>query len=608
MATTSAPDATTLSPVRPASGEARSESSAAQIWQILAERSSDVILELREGLITYISPNTNRVTGLFPADFVGQPFLELAHPDDRPTFAPFMTPGFTGTIELSFRVAGADGEWQWREARGVRLIDDDGAHRAVFVLRDVNDRLATERTLQQVQKRTSALLTAIPDLMFRLTRDGVCLDFKAEHAEDLYVPPEAIIGNNVRDLLPLELAERLIVHIECALDDGGIQTIEYALQKHNGLRDYETRITSIDNDEVVVIARDVTEQRKAERERAESERKYREIIEQARDVVYVHDLAGNLSEVNRAGLDLFGYSADEVRHLNFAEVIDPAYLHLAIANMQRAMRGEEMQKDLEFLAHAKDGSPRWLEISPSPVRRDGEIVAFQGIARDVTERRLAEGRARVLEERALLRRERTRIAEELHDSVAQYFFGIGIAAKDLAERDSLSATALRRKAGKIRRLATEGSREVRNAVSALAAVGHGVSLDISIERLADEALGSFGITVGYQRDGSDARLRPGTQRQLFRFARETIFNACKHAQASTVSVQLSSREEGVTLTVRDDGAGESSAVERAMASAVGFGLPNLREQIERAGGHVEIRDNEDRGISVICHLPMEGAA
>lgn len=703
--------------------------SAERILRLLTEHSGDVICEAREGLITYISPNTQLLTGIADTEFVGRPFRDIVHPDDLARHAHYMVPGWTGPIEACFRVAGASGEWEWREARGVRVLDDDGAHRSVFVLRDANERMESEDALRRSEGRSRALLTAIPDLMFRMTRDGTYLDFKAERAEDLYVPPETIIGANIKALLPADLADRALIQIERALDEGGVQTLEYSLPKQTGLRSYEARITASGDDEVVVISQDVTERKQAERARDESERKFRQIIEEARDVVYMHDLAGNLTEVNRAGLELFGYTAEETRSLNFAKILDPGYLHIAIDNMQRALRGEEMLKDLEFLAYAKDGSPRWLEISPSPIHRDGEVVGFQGIARDITQRRLADERARFqaqlldmvsqavsvisfdgdvtfwnryaeelygwspdeilnhkalgfgvpenrdaaieamrrvasgenwtgeflvrnragrifpalvlaapiydsagaiaggvcvstdiselkrverdtreAEERAAIRRERTRIARELHDTVAQYFFGIGIVTKDLADHPSTSEKAVLRKLANIRRMATDGGREVRNAVSALSASGLGESLDASIERLTHEMSRSYGIAVNYERDSSEIRFSPEMQHQLYRAAKETLFNACKHAQAGTISVQLRASQESVTLTVSDDGVGLVSSVERAMLTSSGFGLPNLRDQLERSGGHLDVLDNDGRGLSILCTLPMEGAA
>jgi PAS domain S-box-containing protein len=726
MATMSRVDAaskiTNGEPARPDVSVGPSDPSAERIWRTLVESSTDVICEVHEGVVTYISPNTERVSGLCPGEFVGRAFIELIHPEDIPDLARFQAPGWTGAIEACFRVANASGEWQWREARGVRVLDGDGAHRSVLVLRNVNDRLKTEQSLYHMQRQATALLTAIPDLMFRIGRDGTCLDFKAERAEDLYVPPERIIGNNIRDLLPADLVERIFVTIERAFYEGAVQTLDYSLPKHNGLRDYEARIALGGDNDVVVIARDVTERKLAERAREESERRYREIVEQARDVVYVHDLEGNLIEVNRAGLELFGFTAEEVRGMNLANVIDPAYLHLAVDNMRRAMSGETMLKNLEFLAHAKDGSPRWLEISPSPVVRDGEIIGFQGIARDITERRASDERlrfqaqlldvvsqavtminrdgeitfwnrcaedlfgwsadevmnrnalgfnmpenrdaaaeamrrvgagenwtgefvvrsrtgrsfpalviaapirdadgaitggvcvstdiselkrteqyARNAEERTLILRERHRIAQELHDSVAQYFFSIGLAANAVLATEDSTTEELRRRVTHIRALSGEGGQEIRRAIHAL---GDDTLPDVdAVIQALFEQLRADGTEGFYTRLGPKEPLSEPLHRELLSIARECLFNARKHANARRVFVTLSTDGRGATLTIADDGTGDAARIEQVVQRGGGYGLRSMRTRLRSLGGDVTWENNDGSGIRVIAVLP-----
>lgn len=119
-----------------------------------------------------------------------------------------------------------------------------------------------------VDKQTnldSIILKTIPDLMFRLSKDGVHLDFHAYSSEQLFVNPDEIIGHNVRDILPAELAEEYIFNIHKAIQDNTIQSFVYALNfTPQDKRYYETRLNPINKDDVLVIVREITDKKKSE--------------------------------------------------------------------------------------------------------------------------------------------------------------------------------------------------------------------------------------------------------------------------------------------------------------------------------------------------------
>ena len=79
---------------------------------------------------------------------------------------------------------------------------------------DITARKLTEATLRQTEEKDRAILNAIPDLMFLQTRDGVYLDCHANDPRDLLVPPDRLLGKNMRDVLPADLAEDLFALLQ----------------------------------------------------------------------------------------------------------------------------------------------------------------------------------------------------------------------------------------------------------------------------------------------------------------------------------------------------------------------------------------------------------
>jgi PAS domain S-box-containing protein len=150
------------------------------------------------------------------------------------------------------------------------------------------------------------------------------------------------------------------------------------------LTDYKGKVVGI-----IAVATDVTENRKAEWALRDNEERYRELFENANDIIYTHDLSGNLTSLNRSGERITGYSWAEAARMNIADVIAPEHLEIArqaIANKATGKAATVYELDII----AKDGRRVHLEVSTRVIKRGGKAVAVQGIARDLTERKLSE--------------------------------------------------------------------------------------------------------------------------------------------------------------------------------------------------------------------------
>jgi PAS domain S-box-containing protein len=147
-----------------------------------------------------------------------------------------------------------------------------------------------------------------------------------------------------------------------------------------------------------------------ERERAEaavieSEERYRELVENANDIVFTLDLAGNVTSINKAVESLTGYSQTELLGMNMAEFLTPGSVESAHVMTERKLAGEE-RTNYEVDVVARDGRTFTLEISSRLALSDGKPIGIHGVARDITNRRLAEEALRKADQRALSEYER----------------------------------------------------------------------------------------------------------------------------------------------------------------------------------------------------------
>lgn len=163
------------------------------------------------------------------------------------------------TQTINYKITSSNGSLHEHEARLIASHEDA----VIALVRDVTDEKQLQEALRQSEERANALLDAIPDMVFHLSREGEYLDFQAKR-EDLYTPDAQLIGTIITDYFDPDISGQILDAIGKTLDQHKLQTIEYQLTvPTRGLRNYEARFVSGGEDEVITIVRDVTDERYA---------------------------------------------------------------------------------------------------------------------------------------------------------------------------------------------------------------------------------------------------------------------------------------------------------------------------------------------------------
>jgi PAS domain S-box-containing protein len=148
------------------------------------------------------------------------------------------------------------------------------------------------------------------------------------------------------------------------------------------------------------VRKTLSDSERAEQALRESEERYRELVENANDVIYTLDLEGSLTSVNNAGVLVSGYTREELLQMNLSQFLRPDSLAAGLQMLDRQPAGE-VRTNYEIEARAKDGGLVTLEISNRLISRDGQPIGVQGVARDISKRRRAEEAVREADHRAL---------------------------------------------------------------------------------------------------------------------------------------------------------------------------------------------------------------
>jgi PAS domain S-box-containing protein len=169
--------------------------------------------------------------------------------------------------EQIYQIAGPDGSVRWIRDRLFPIRDGAGnVQRILGIAEDVTETKLTQETLTRTVARTKALIALIPDLLFRVRKDGTILEIHVGKDNPFLLPEANLIGKSLKHLLSTHLAAEAMQHIGAALRTRQMQTFTCEYLLPDALRDFEARGVACADDEVLVLIRDVTERKRLERE------------------------------------------------------------------------------------------------------------------------------------------------------------------------------------------------------------------------------------------------------------------------------------------------------------------------------------------------------
>jgi len=259
----------------------------------------------------------------------------------------------------------------------------------VLSLIDVTEKTRAEEALRASEAKDRALLMAIPDLMFRISRDGIFLEFQPAKDVELFVPPSEFLGKKVDDVLPGEVAQLAMRYLERALQTGDTQVFEYQLPIEGNMRDYEARIVVSGEDEVLVMARDITERKQMEEAIRESEEALRLLFENARDAIFHADpVTGLITGCNRAAETLLEKERGQIIGQPQTALHPPEKAEEYV-EMFKSHIEQKGALEAEAEVVTKSGKTRPVLITASLASVRGKPI-IQGVFRDITERKRAE--------------------------------------------------------------------------------------------------------------------------------------------------------------------------------------------------------------------------
>jgi PAS domain S-box-containing protein len=566
-----------------------------------------IIIFDSEGLVEYINPKFSEITGFSYSEIIGVRILNLGFKLSEPI----------QKILVKIKLGHIwEGEAQSFSKKGELIIaktiinpvlgENNIIERFVLVAEDITKQKLAERAVLEAEHKYKAILQTIPDLMFVINQQGIFTDYKSENLDELYVPPEKIIGGNIRDVgLPESVVDLTLERLDKVLVGGSKSEIfEYELHFPDGDKYFECRMIALNADEVLCIVRNITKRKTAEKNVLESQKNYKNLVEYSPNGIILHK-GKEVFYANKTALTILGYSTfEQMQNVTIDDLILPENKQLVKDRWDKVKNGEEVPFIEMTIRSPFDGRLIEIETMPSMLQYYNEEV-FQIVFREIS-----------VQKRLIHEKLRAQIAEETAEELKKEMQVRKIAEeelkKSLAEKEVLLKEVHHRVKNNLQIISSIlnlqansiNNEEIRNLfedsqdrIKSMALVHENlyktkdfskIDFEIYVSSLVHNLCRSYGAeenNIQCKLDLEKVYLSIDIAIPCGLIINELVSNSLKHAFANSnkgvIFVQLKQSGREISIVIADNGKGMKKALDPLNTQSLGLQLVYaLIEQID----------------------------
>ena len=337
-----------------------------------------------------INPAACRITGYSEDELLAMSTPDLIPDDARETaiehFTRLLETGHSSG-EVPFLNKG--GERRVWSVEAVKVSED----RFLGFTQDVTMRHYTQETLQKSEEDYRALIDAIPDLLFRIDSNLLFTFAHSGSGEVLLAPREEAEGKSIHDILPGELAKITRHHVEAALTSGEPQQFDFSLEMDLGVQYYEARMIQCNKNEVVVLMRNLTDQKRADQALFDSKERLINSQKIARMGDVVWEVETGKVTWSEGMYHLCQYAPNDELDLEKvnSELHHPDDLERINSWLEENLAsGQSELTPNEYRIIRKDGKVLHVHVEGRITREKGQSTRILASIQDITERKIAE--------------------------------------------------------------------------------------------------------------------------------------------------------------------------------------------------------------------------
>jgi PAS domain S-box-containing protein len=354
---------------------------------------------------------------------------------------------------------------------------------------------------------------------------------------------------------------------------------------------------------VIAMIEDITDKKKAE----EARFRLAAVVESSDDAIASGTLDGIIVSWNAGAEKIYGYTEAEVlgKPIN---ILVPPELPDEENKILEVLRAGGPIQNFETVRVTKTGKRIHVSLTISPIKdSSGRTVGCSGIARDITERKLADAAVANVSRKLIeaQEQERSRIGRELHDDIGQRLALLALQLQQHQE-DTLIVPEVRSRMSEFQKQVLEIATDIQSLSHELhSARLQYLGIAVAMRGFCKEFAAQQKVEIDFKAHDLLSPLPPDISLCLFRVAQEALHNSAKHSGVRQFEVRLSGTPDEIHLTVKDSGAGFD--LETAKNSQ-GLGLISMGERLKLVNGTLSINSQPKRGTTIHARVPLSSGA
>lgn len=351
-----------------------------------------IILEDLNGIILEVNQTICKEYEYKPEELIGKS-IELLVPESHRHEVGNNISAIINNKVLHSRVESVGKKGRLRIAELIETLINlpDGRQGILSISKDITEKVIAERKTSESESRFKAIVSAIPDIFFRIDQNGRFIDCVARNADLLLMPIEQIINRSVDEILPPSLAKLTREKITISIKTGNLLEYDYSLIQSGKKQWYDARMMKSGEREVLVIVRNITDRKQAEIEINKQKRLIETLLDSIPNPLFYMDYRGIYLGVNKAFTQLFECSKEEIIGKNLFEIDQQDVALRNVASDQRIFDGKDKIQTIERELTLPNGDKIDVILTKSPFPDEsGNIGGLIGLIVDITERKRME--------------------------------------------------------------------------------------------------------------------------------------------------------------------------------------------------------------------------
>jgi PAS domain S-box-containing protein len=576
------------------------------IYQVVRDTSGTI-------RFTFASNCVELITGKKPAEIIGKPdiFSQVILPEDQGCFRDAEEASFRDMtpLDIEVRIKGYTGFIRWiRICSTPRRLQDGSVLRDGFCT-DVTERKNAEEALKATELQYRYLIDQASDAIVIHDRDGKFIEVNSSTCSWSGYTREELLKLHVQDLIDPEQLKTDPLRLDLIANGQSVIRERRIKHKNGSILQVEASIKTLPDGRILGILRDITERKKAADQIRKEKELSESIINSLPGIFYLRAFPGKLLKWNKQLEVISGYSEKELSELEELHLFnekDRPFLRQKVQDIYNQGKAE-----LEVALVTKEGKAIPFHLTGAPIWYEGKFCIL-GTGFDISEGKHTEVKLQQINEQLrhlsahlqdIREEERTRIAREIHDELGQQLTGLKMDIAWLRKKMQNEDNQYLHKLSSMNELIDQTVGSVRRIATQLRpSVLDDLGLVDALEWQSVEFGNRFSIQVEFLSGIPELEFPSNISTGLFRIYQESLTNVARHSGAKKVMTTLQLNEEGLVLTVADDGRGFDIL---AAGDRKTFGLLGIKERTLMLGGKCEIVSEPDKGTAITVSLPAQ---